>query len=548
MSSRGEYDLISVGGGLGGFVAALRVQALGLRPLILEKTDLLGGVAAYSGGSVWIPNNHLAAAAGYEDSHDEAAAYLDFLGDSKAIHDASLRRAFLNAGPAAVRFLCEEIGIPFEVTGSCDSAYPDGAGSKPGGRTLEVSFDGVALGPYQRLLRRSPYYPSPGILLREIEEAGGSINAAVAATASQLHTRRKNDFLARGGGLMASLIHAALVERGIECKTNARVVELIIEDRTVAGVVVRKGDDGDTIRARGMVMLATGSYGYAPYAAELEGLPGFSEQAPPGVEGDGLVLGSQATAAVVRAGNGFCTVGFLSRRMHPGTSIPMHLPLIGSAAFPHSIIVNRAGVRFGDESAHGMFMVSFRETGNYGAIQFRNWPAFFICDDRFRAYPIMGAGDEWPAEDLKSAMTIAGLAQELGIDEAGLDKTIKRFNLFAELGQDQDFGRGRSSALRSRRNDEDLPNQMLGALQVPPFWGARLQILGAGMGSHGLRIDSSGRVLDWREEPIQGLFATGNALAYTDVPFGYQDGLANARNITYAYLGANTVAERARTA
>jgi hypothetical protein len=45
-------------------------------------------------------------------------------------------------------------------------------------------------------------------------------------------------------------------------------------------------------------------------------------------------------------------------------------------------------------------------------------------------------------------------------------------------------------------------------------------------------------VLDWTDEPIPGLYGTGNAVAYTEIPFGYQDGYANTRNVVLAALAA----------
>lgn len=545
-----QYDLISVGGGLGGFVAALRAHELGLRPLILEKTNLLGGVAAYSGGSAWIPNTDIARAAGYDDTPQAAARYMDFLGDGKAVIDEQLRDAFLASGPEAIRFLTD-IGVPFHVTDTPDSAFPNGDGSKRAGRVLGVIFNGIELGRYQAMLRRSPYYPRPGISHMELN-AAGSFRQAVADAAAELDERTRNDRLTFGGGLMASLIHAALLERGIECRTRSRALRLLADEGRVVGVVFSR-EDGAEVTAHGAVMLATGSYGYAPFAAQLEGLPDFSEQAPPVGEGDALLLAGDVGAAVVRAGNGFCTIGFRSKRFHPGTRIPMHLPLIGSVGLPHGIVVNQKGRRFGDESQHGTFMSAFRGTGGYGGVRFENWPAFWICDDEFRreGHEIMGARDSWPGEDLVRSDTLAQLADALEIDRAGLESTVGRFNEFATTGHDLDFDRGAHAGFRPNRNEERLPNPSLGALTRPPFWGARVQILGAGMGSHGLRIDAKGRVLSWRGLPIEGLYATGNATAFTDHPFGYQDGLANARNITYAFIGATTAAattERTATA
>src|SRR5262245_22951842 len=82
MSSNGwdhTVDLLIVGSGAGAMATAIRTHDRGGRALLVEKTPLYGGSSAMSGGSLWIPNNHLMAAAGVSDSPDEALAYLRHL-------------------------------------------------------------------------------------------------------------------------------------------------------------------------------------------------------------------------------------------------------------------------------------------------------------------------------------------------------------------------------------------------------------------------------------------------------------------------------------
>ena len=43
-----EYDLIVIGAGTGGYVAAIRAAQLGLRVAVVEKQKALGGRAAVS--------------------------------------------------------------------------------------------------------------------------------------------------------------------------------------------------------------------------------------------------------------------------------------------------------------------------------------------------------------------------------------------------------------------------------------------------------------------------------------------------------------------
>ena len=57
-------DVVVLGSGAAGMSAALTCHFEGLRALLLEKTDRIGGSTAVSGGAVWIPLNPGAAGAG----------------------------------------------------------------------------------------------------------------------------------------------------------------------------------------------------------------------------------------------------------------------------------------------------------------------------------------------------------------------------------------------------------------------------------------------------------------------------------------------------
>src|SRR3546814_10174411 len=72
-----EFDFLIIGSGAASICAALVARHAGKRPLILEKTDKVGGSTAMSGGVVWIPNNPLELAAGVDDTPEKARTYLD---------------------------------------------------------------------------------------------------------------------------------------------------------------------------------------------------------------------------------------------------------------------------------------------------------------------------------------------------------------------------------------------------------------------------------------------------------------------------------------
>jgi 3-oxosteroid 1-dehydrogenase len=51
------FDFVVVGSGGGSMCAGLVMKAAGKSVLILEKTGLVGGTTARSGGVMWMPNN-----------------------------------------------------------------------------------------------------------------------------------------------------------------------------------------------------------------------------------------------------------------------------------------------------------------------------------------------------------------------------------------------------------------------------------------------------------------------------------------------------------
>jgi 3-oxosteroid 1-dehydrogenase len=55
------FDFVVVGSGGGSMCAGLVMRQAGKSVVILEKTDMVGGTTARSGGVMWIPNNRFMA-------------------------------------------------------------------------------------------------------------------------------------------------------------------------------------------------------------------------------------------------------------------------------------------------------------------------------------------------------------------------------------------------------------------------------------------------------------------------------------------------------
>src|SRR4029077_2277216 len=63
-----EYDVVVVGSGAAGMVAALAAAHQGLSTVVVEKAPHYGGSTARSGGGVWIPNNEVLKRDGVTDT------------------------------------------------------------------------------------------------------------------------------------------------------------------------------------------------------------------------------------------------------------------------------------------------------------------------------------------------------------------------------------------------------------------------------------------------------------------------------------------------
>ena len=121
--------VVVLGTGGSGLTAAIAAHDAGAKVSVFEKADKVGGTTAWSGGMVWIPNNHLEAQAGVADSRDEALTYL--MSMSHGLIERDMAEAFLDAGPMMVRHLCDHTPVAFRAIAD----FPDYHGEFPGGKT-----------------------------------------------------------------------------------------------------------------------------------------------------------------------------------------------------------------------------------------------------------------------------------------------------------------------------------------------------------------------------------------------------------------------------
>ena len=151
-----HIDVIVVGSGAGGMLAAIRAHDLGLKVILLEKSDRYGGTSAQSGGAIWIPNNYSSHPG---DSTEAALAYLKTVTEG-AVPEAKLAR-YAEVSVQMPAYLAS-LGVHYYVDPplTAPDYYPSAPGASPGGRTMCVKpMDGAVLGEeFFRLREQQPQH------------------------------------------------------------------------------------------------------------------------------------------------------------------------------------------------------------------------------------------------------------------------------------------------------------------------------------------------------------------------------------------------------
>ncbi len=478
MSLEQQYDVVVAGSGGGALTAAALAAKAGLRTVVIERTDLIGGTSAYSGGACWLPGSAVQQRAGIADSTESARSYLTAIFAEQGVApDPDKVEAFLSHAPELVAELEADPGMEFEWLPFPE--YYDAPGRVSLGRSIQPTN-----------IKRADLPPEVAELVRppvERDRAGeGGRNT-----------------LSGGQSLIARLA-AIFVREGGTFRTGIPVSGLLLDGDRVAGVAMMGPEGPIEVRASRAVILAAGGFEGSAALREKYGVPGDVAwtMAPRDTNaGEPIEAGIAIGAATDFSGVGWFCPGL----QHPDGSGSFTL------GFRSGLMVDAHGKRYANEC------LPYDRFGRVMAQDEARIPSWFVFDSREGGrLPAIAMPEGDPAEHLAAgtwvrADSLEELAGRIDVPAEALLATVERFNGFAESGRDEDFGRGEDEYDTFFAGGTG-PNMALTPCDQAPFYAARFVLSDLGT-KGGLVTDAAGRVLREDGSVIAGLYASSNSAA-----------------------------------
>jgi fumarate reductase flavoprotein subunit len=380
-----DTDILVIGGGASGITAAVRSATQGKKTILIEKMPQIGGDTQLNAGTLIATGSRYQREVMKETKDSPELAYKDIMKVGKNKNDPVLVKATTENAGKVVDWLIYDLKIPY---GPAATQYPDHSAN------------------------------------RQLGVTGRSVN-----------------FLRLMSGIFE--------KNGGKIMTETRAEKFITDKNgNVVGVRAKLPDGSYKLFNTKAVILASGGYG-ANRDLIPAGVKQFLFYGLDSDSGDGLKMGREIGAATINLD--------LVKQYPQGVETTPHHGLAATASSTDTIkksgaiYVNTDGNRFVDE-LKGLGTLTDATKAQKNSIM------YIVMDEpAWKEYVAKSLEDKLvaSASDLDKWATIvnngrpvmavsdnlAEAAKKMGIDPAGLQKTVDRWNGFVKDGQDKDFGR-----------------------------------------------------------------------------------------------------------
>lgn len=449
----GEADVVVCGGGGAGLNAAFSAAENGASVIVLEKGGHTGGTCALAEGAIQASGTPWQKELSFDTSpnaannqHDTPEMHAkDWMLQGEGLLKEDVVSDMLKNSADDLQWMVDNFGVTYvRVFGAYPTPYSDPANMADRAHIIADAADPT--------------------------QEGGRVWMANAAKACE--------------------------EKDVQIETNAEAATLVMDGKTVVGVLTA---NGDAYKANKGVILATGGIDHnEEMARDLNPhhywvmkhgkLKMVAENT-----GDGIRMGMALGAAFTQHGTDDDmddVFGYLNN----------------SNEEVNYLLVNQMGTRFvREDTSYGYHMRSvYDETVKWGGDEGQCWTIMddqmlsvkecYFCDDSIYVDDGKAYREDAIANGLLfQASSVADLASKTGLPAEALQRTVDHWNEMAAAGSDTDFGRVKH----------------VEALDAAHLWAWKVQDGSTGAFG-GLVIDPDCKVMTWDGQTFPNLFAAGN--------------------------------------
>lgn len=473
-----ETDVLVLGYGCAGSIAAITAYDKGSKVLILEKMARGGGATFLSNGGIWVPTSM------------EFAQYLYDI--SAGTTPMDLLETFVEEAMKIEDYIANVLNGVFErwVSQEIAASFPP---------LTRPSWPKVPTG--KNMIRGH-------IKAYEPNELGGDASFAEKVRA-----------IGRAYGPdLWRLVKENVEKRGIEVMLETSAKDLVQNEAgEVIGVIAESKGQKIMVNAKKAVVMATGGFGANQALLKAYYPCPFYYNGGSYAQGDGLIM-AQKVGAQMWHMLGICgQLNFKAPEYDAAFQI--------RNPSKHFITVDRTGRRFEDETntkVHNAWrIVSIYDPEE---LWYPRIPTYLIFDEATKAIAPMSR--DWrPQNDyfwsldnsaevekgwIKKGETLEELAQQIDMDGAVLAQTVTHYNESCAAGSDSEFGRN---------------PDFMGPINTPPYYALPLWPSAIST-SGGPRHDKKSRVLDNDDKPIPRLYAAGELGSFIGMLYEAGSGFA----------------------